>query len=106
MLAIVDLDDRVPALEVVDPEAQLSGAYDQLTRDGGHCSVHVAQLTFERVEHVQSSQTPRLDLQARKQFMEMPAQPILDSRSLSDQVLAVINQQPYLSSSSVQLRGW
>jgi hypothetical protein len=91
-------------LEIVSSNAQLPRADDELARDVADDAIQSSQTLLKFVENTQVAKTSGSDLKARKQLVQMPAQPVLNARSLEHQVLAMVDEEPYLSSWSVELR--
>jgi hypothetical protein len=69
----------------------------QFPTDAGHGAGQVLQASFQLSQDFLPAEGFRRDLQARKHFVEMPAQPALDARPLCDEVVSVVDQQPQLS---------
>src|SRR6266542_889813 len=93
-------------LEVVGSNAQLPRMHDELACDVDDDAIQSSQTSLKLVQDAHVAKTSGSDLKARKQLVEMPAQPILDTGPLKHQVFAMVDQQSYFSRWSVKLRAW
>src|SRR5437870_877843 len=86
--------------------AKLSQPVNQLASDFSDYSGVVIEANADLGQNHVSEQPTGRNLIAGFQFVQMPEQPILNSSSLSDQVLTVVDQELDLTAPTLQLRHW
>ena len=77
-----------------------------LTNKPRHNAVVAGEGLGELVEDAEAAQPAARDVQGRVEFVQVPAQTVLDPGALADQVAAVIDQQPHLAGWAVELGDW
>lgn len=94
------------ALELVDFQSQLTATrYEQPSQFGDQSGL-TFKATVDLVKNAHAPQSSRPWLDAQLQLVEMPAEATLYSNSLTNQVLAVVNEETNLPLRSVQSGHW
>jgi len=94
------------AFQLVDPPGQRPAAAHQLPGQVGDQPGCVVQGAVDVVEHPHAAQPAGADLEGGRELAQVPTQPALDPGPLSDQVVAVVDQQPHPAGRAVQARHW
>jgi hypothetical protein len=94
------------ALEPVCLACQLAAVTDEFAGDAHlHRLLAAGQAPTEPLEHLQGAERAPRRLELGVDLVQVPAQPVLDPGPLADQVLAVVDEQPQLPASALELRG-
>lgn len=81
------------ALERVDPLCQLAAAADQFAADQRLRAFATSEAALYPLEPAAAVEGPGRQLKFGREFMQVPAQPVLDASALADEVVSVIVQQ-------------
>jgi hypothetical protein len=91
---------------LLDASRHFTDPNDQLEGDHGNHSVETLQALLQLGKGVKATQHAGWDLVFGVKLVEMPPKPILSSGSLSNQVVSVVQQQPYFAARTVELGHW
>src|ERR1700754_257294 len=92
------------AVEFARTGVEFAGALEQFACELGDEPVEIAELVQQPVDGALAAQRSRLGFEPWVEFVQVSADPVLHPRALTNQRVAMIDQQPQLALRAVQPR--